>query len=61
MFLDEVRLAVKAGDGGRGCISFRREKFVPRATSTTTAAPEAPVWLEPRPCSPRADLTWCRL
>ena len=30
MFLDEVRLAVKAGDGGRGCISFRREKFVPR-------------------------------
>lgn len=30
MFLDEVRLAVKAGDGGRGCVSFRREKFVPR-------------------------------
>ena len=30
MFLDEVRLAVKAGDGGRGCVSFRREKYVPR-------------------------------
>lgn len=30
MFLDEVRLAVKAGDGGRGCVSFRREKFIPR-------------------------------
>lgn len=30
MFLDEVRLLVKAGDGGRGCVSFRREKFVPR-------------------------------
>jgi len=30
MFLDEVRLLVTAGDGGRGCISFRREKFVPR-------------------------------
>jgi GTP-binding protein len=30
MFLDEVHLFVKAGDGGRGCISFRREKFVPR-------------------------------
>jgi GTP-binding protein len=30
MFLDEVRLLVKAGDGGRGCISFRREKYVPR-------------------------------
>jgi GTP-binding protein len=30
MFLDEVHLRVKAGDGGRGCVSFRREKFVPR-------------------------------
>jgi len=30
MFLDEVRLRVKAGDGGRGCVSFRREKYVPR-------------------------------
>jgi GTP-binding protein len=30
MFLDEVHLFAKAGDGGRGCISFRREKFVPR-------------------------------
>jgi len=30
VFLDEVRLAVKAGDGGRGCVSFRREKYVPR-------------------------------
>jgi GTPase len=30
MFLDEVHLFVKAGDGGNGCVSFRREKFVPR-------------------------------
>jgi GTP-binding protein len=30
MFLDEVHLFVKAGDGGRGCVSFRREKYVPR-------------------------------
>jgi GTP-binding protein len=30
MFVDEVDLHVKAGDGGKGCLSFRREKFVPR-------------------------------
>jgi GTP-binding protein len=30
MFVDEVEVFVKAGDGGRGCISFRREKYVPR-------------------------------
>jgi GTP-binding protein len=30
MFRDEVTLRAKAGDGGRGCVSFRREKFVPR-------------------------------
>ena len=30
MFVDEARIRVKAGDGGRGCIGFRREAHVPR-------------------------------
>lgn len=29
-FIDFAEITVKAGDGGNGCISFRREKFVPR-------------------------------
>ncbi len=30
MFIDEIDIFVKAGDGGAGCISFRTEKYVPR-------------------------------
>ncbi|HHI97261.1 MAG TPA: GTPase ObgE [Thermodesulfatator atlanticus] len=29
-FIDQVKIYVKAGDGGPGCVSFRREKYVPR-------------------------------
>lgn len=29
-FIDEARIYVKAGNGGNGCVSFRREKFIPR-------------------------------
>ena len=30
MFIDEAKIQVKAGNGGNGCLSFRREKFVPK-------------------------------
>jgi GTP-binding protein len=30
MFIDEAKIQVKAGDGGHGCISFRRERFIPK-------------------------------
>jgi GTP-binding protein len=29
-FVDQVKVFVKAGEGGRGCVSFRREKFIPK-------------------------------
>ncbi len=29
-FIDEATITVRAGDGGRGCVSFRREKYVPK-------------------------------
>ncbi|HLL89610.1 MAG TPA: GTPase ObgE [Tepidisphaeraceae bacterium] len=30
MFVDEARIHIKAGDGGHGCVSFRREKYIPK-------------------------------
>ena len=28
-FLDQAKIYIKAGNGGNGCVSFRREKFIP--------------------------------
>ncbi len=30
MFIDKAKIWVKAGDGGNGCVSFRREKYIPK-------------------------------
>jgi len=30
IFIDEAKIYIKSGDGGNGCVSFRREKYVPR-------------------------------
>jgi GTP-binding protein len=30
MLIDNVKIKIKSGDGGRGCVSFRREKYVPK-------------------------------
>ena len=42
MFVDKVKISVKAGNGGNGAVAFHREKFVARAVPTAaTAVPAA--------------------
>jgi GTPase len=50
MFIDEIDISVKAGDGGAGCVSFRTEKYVPRGgPDGGDGGDGGSVWLESDP------------
>ena len=42
MFIDRARILVKAGDGGNGMSSFRREKYVPQGDRMVAMAVKVP-------------------
>lgn len=44
MFIDYARVRVKAGNGGDGVVSFRREKFIPKGGLTAATEAGAETW-----------------
>ena len=42
-FIDEAVIEISSGDGGNGCLSFRREKFIPKEDPMAAMAEKAAI------------------
>ena len=53
-FVDEAKILIVAGDGGNGCVSFRREKYIPKGDQTVVMAVMVVMstWLQTKTSTP---------